>query len=467
MNSVSGTAPSPPVPARAEDRRLKMLGLTLILIAVGAMVWLSSWVQWPIAPVRFAGLALGSVLLVNLLAIGLLVTAAGCAKTHTAGPPERRRWALLLRLTLANILAPALLFAMITDDPTADAEFKRQGWDTALSVVLMVLVVVAWRLWRRSRQYGAIDADEAMRRDPRPPVLYLRSFADDGEALFGEPSKWLRRGANLAAPVNAEQEIADILDAIGPVVAIGKPGEPLPELGAARLYVADDQWQAKVGELMRKARLVVLRVGSTPGLLWEIEQALERLPRQRVVFALLGGSVVAPAVLARLAPVLGPSFEAALPEALPARWTGGLYRDPRRRIGGLVCFAADGSAHAVAVRRWPLQWQDFGFMLLARGQAAPLRRAWREVFSRLGLGTRDAARSRGLAVTLALVFGWFGAHWFYLGRRRRGIVYLLMLPLFLAPMFLAFFDAYRFLWVDRGEFDTRFSAPRVAAAPGA
>ena len=455
------------MPARAESRRLKMLGLTLIVAATGAAVWLSSWVQWPIAPARFAGLALGSVLLVNLLAIGLLVTAAGCGKTHSASAPERRRWALLLRLTLANILAPALLYAIVTDDPTADAEIKRQGWDTALSVVIFVLVVVAWRVWRRSRQYSAVDADEAMRRDPRAPVLYLRSFADDGQALLGEHSKWLRRGANLAAPVNAEQEIADILDAIGPVVAIGKPGEPLPELGAARLYVTDDQWQAKVGELMRMARLVVLRVGSTPGLLWEIEQALEHLPRQRVVFALLGGSVVAPALLARLAPVLGPSFEAALPEASPAAWSRALYRDPRRRIGGLVFFAADGSAHAVAVRRWPLQWQDFGFMLLARSQAAPLRRAWREVFGRLGLGARDMARSRGLAVTLALVFGWFGAHWFYLGQRRRGIVYLLMLPLLLAPLFLGFFDAYRFLWVDRAEFETRFAAPRLAAAAGA
>ena len=103
-------------------------------------------------------------------------------------------------------------------------------------------------------------------------------------------------------------------------------------------------------------------------------------------------------------------------------------------------------------------------MLMARGQAAPLRWAWREVSARLGLGSPDAARLRGVAVTLALVFGGFGAQWFYLGRRRRGVVYVLMLPLFLAPVFLGFFDAYRFLWVDRAEFDTRFSAPRDAGA---
>lgn len=441
-----------------------MLGLTLIVLAGACMAWLSNEVQWPIAPARFAGLALGSVLAVNLFAVGLLVTAAGCGKTHSASAPQRRRSALLLRLTLANVLAPAVLYAMITSDPAVDAEFKRQGWDTALSVVLFVLVVVAWRLWRRSRQYGALGADEAMRRDPRPPVLYLRSFADDGEALLGAPSAWMRRGANLAAPVNAEQEMAEILDAVGPVVAIGKPGEPLPELGAARLYIADDQWQAKVQELMRMASLVVLRVGSSPGLLWEIEQSLAHLPRQRLVFALLGGSVVAPALMARLAPVLGPSFEDALPQALPTRWTLRLYRDPRRRIGGLVCFAADGSAHAVAVRRWPPQWQDFGFMLMARGQAAPLRRAWREVFARLGLGLGDAARSRGVAVTLALVFGWAGAHWFYLGKHRRGIVYVLTLPLLMAPLFLGFVDAYRFLWVERPEFDARFSALRSTSA---
>jgi TM2 domain-containing membrane protein YozV len=91
-----------------------------------------------------------------------------------------------------------------------------------------------------------------------------------------------------------------------------------------------------------------------------------------------------------------------------------------------------------------------------------LRRAWREVFAQLGggLGVSEGGRSRALAVMLALVVGWTGAHWFYLGRTRRGVVYVLTIPLLLAPLFLGIVDAFRFLWVDRAGFDARFSAVR-------
>ena len=45
-----------------------------------------------------------------------------------------------------------------------------------------------------------------------------------------------------------EQELAVLMGRLGPVVAIGKPGERLPELGAARLYVADDRTVQIAGE---------------------------------------------------------------------------------------------------------------------------------------------------------------------------------------------------------------------------
>ena len=62
------------------------------------------------------------------------------------------------------------------------------------------------------------------------------------------------------------------------------PGSRLPELGAARLYPRDDEWRATVSELMRRARLVVIRTGTTPGLQWEIEHAKRLVPPERLVF---------------------------------------------------------------------------------------------------------------------------------------------------------------------------------------
>lgn len=442
-----------------------MIGLTLVVASAFAMTWLSSWLgaEWPIARARFAGLAVGTLVVVNLFAAGLLVVDAGCGTRHPVIAPQRRRAAMLLRIVLANVLAPALLIGVITSDPAGEAGFKAQGWDTALSLVIAVFLVLAWRLWRRSRQYDAIDATEAMRLDPRPPVLYLRSFADDGAVLLGDASSLARRSAALIAPTDPEQEMSMILGAIGPVIAIGKPGEPLPELGAARLYVSNDAWQAKVCELMRMARLVVLRIGASPGLLWEIEQALAIVPHQRLVFAMLGGTALAPELQQRLAPTLGASATAALPEARPKEWMRFLYRDPRRRIGGLVAFDAEGHPFAVPVRGWPLQWRDFGYALVMRWQAGPLLRAWSTTFMRLGLAAGANRRSRGVAVTLALTFGWFGAHWFYLGQRRRGVVCALAFPL-MVPLFLGFVDAYRFLWLDRAAFEARFSALSDPAA---
>jgi len=65
-----------------------------------------------------------------------------------------------------------------------------------------------------------------------------------------------------------------------------------------------------------------------------------------------------------------------------------------------------------------------------------------------------------------MFFCWCGAHWLYLGRPKRAVVYLLTLPLLLAPLFLGLLDAFRFLWVDRAGFDALFAAPRGAVAPG-
>jgi hypothetical protein len=42
-----------------------------------------------------------------------------------------------------------------------------------------------------------------------------------------------------------------------------------PELGAARLYVSHDEWRETVENLIVRARLVLIRTGSTPNLWWE------------------------------------------------------------------------------------------------------------------------------------------------------------------------------------------------------
>ena len=81
-----------------------------------------------------------------------------------------------------------------------------------------------------------------------------------------------------------EEKLAAAMRHVGPFVAIGRPGETLPELGAARMYVSDDHWQDEIVALMERARIVLLRIGDTPGFWWEVQQVLERVEIDRVVF---------------------------------------------------------------------------------------------------------------------------------------------------------------------------------------
>jgi hypothetical protein len=456
-----------------EDRRLKAVGLGL-LAAAAVLLWIATQ-RTDLA----TALALDSVVVLGILVIasanlvvaGLVVTGLGCGMPRPWGSP-RGRQALLLQVVIANVLAPVLLFAMLSDAIDRAAVYGDLDFATGVaSVAGYAFALLAWRLLRRARRLEAVDADRAMVLDPRPPVLYLRSFADDDQALIDdEGSALARRSMQLLRPPSPEEELAAFLRRLGPVVAIGKPGEPLPELGAARLYVAHDAWQAKVRSLMAQAGLVVVRVGTSPGVLWEIEQALAHVPRPRLVFTLLGTSrqgALAPAIVERLAPVLGEGLERARPEAPRRGWTTWLYRDPRRRMGGLIGFGTDGAVRTVAVSAWPLSLRDLPFLVLVRPSAAPLRRAWRSLLRAIDFPPASPApRSRATAVLLAVFLGWAGAQWFYLGRRGRGWLYVAAFPLVVVAMPLSLADALRFVWADQAAFAARWGTA-VRTARGA
>jgi hypothetical protein len=70
------------------------------------------------------------------------------------------------------------------------------------------------------------------------------------------------------------------------VVAVGRPGRSLASLGAAREYLPDDRWREDVAERMAAACAIVMTIGETDGLRWEIEQvaAAEFIGRTIFVF---------------------------------------------------------------------------------------------------------------------------------------------------------------------------------------
>jgi len=159
----------------------------------------------------------------------------------------------------------------ITEPPVA-LLLEAAGLPDWLALLLMVVCLMGWvgvvvGGLGRLRRHLAESSVEAQRRDTRPPVLLLRSFADDAVTVFPSLGLFLTKTGNTLEHVLEEK-----LRAYGPVIAIGRPGEHLPPLGAAREYVAGETWRERIGELIGQARLVVVVMGASEGLVFEYDQ---------------------------------------------------------------------------------------------------------------------------------------------------------------------------------------------------
>ena len=166
------------------------------------------------------------------------------------------------------------------------AQLKDYAWlPVGWLVVLTTLAVtspLAIRAVRGGRQFFSRNAQQALRADRRRPVLYLRSFALD-DTLMRRLSL-ASRILSLAVPsLTLEERVVKILGRLGPVIAIGRPGENLPALGAARFYVSNERWNQKVAEIVSVAQLVIWASGTTEGLRWELSHLLKMLDPGRLL----------------------------------------------------------------------------------------------------------------------------------------------------------------------------------------
>lgn len=161
-------------------------------------------------------------------------------------------------------------------------------WFAGHFLLFVFIVAVLSRIrnyfLRQAWQSGARSAEDELRQlGSRRPILYLRSFALDKR--LGRPT-WMERYLGARPFANTEQRLTASLKKLGPVIAIGRPGEKLPPLGAARFYVADDRWQQKVDDVQKVAQIVLWATGTTAGLKWEIEHLVQNTkPRRLIVWA--------------------------------------------------------------------------------------------------------------------------------------------------------------------------------------
>lgn len=148
-----------------------------------------------------------------------------------------------------------------------------------LFLVISLLALSPWSIRRIAlgRRMRAPRAFDLLQRQSGLPVLLLRSF-DDDDLIDASYS-----ATNQTVPARTEERLVAALKGLGPTIALGRPGEPQPMLGAARLYVEDEDWQRAVLHFMDRAVAVVAVVGPTEGLWWEIGAAIKHVPPQRLL----------------------------------------------------------------------------------------------------------------------------------------------------------------------------------------
>jgi hypothetical protein len=158
--------------------------------------------------------------------------------------------------------------------------------------------MLAFFLLIRARRYFQVNADSLLAVDQRPPILFLRSFADDEKVIFTSSEK-------AFLDFSLETRLSNHFYYFGPFIAIGSPQEKLPEPGAARVLLSDSDWQPRVLQWMYQASLILMYSGKTHWVNWELSQviAAQRVPNLILMIPEIKGwrrSVRARDVAARL-----------------------------------------------------------------------------------------------------------------------------------------------------------------------
>lgn len=154
------------------------------------------------------------------------------------------------------------------------------------------------------------SADELLRRDRRRPILYLRSFAKEqakagwrrwtatvrrcleapegyylfstvpGDMSYGGRARVMGVLHTMRSRFDEQMIFADAISEVGPYIALGRPGEHLNnmDLGAAKKYVSDDEWQPTVLQWLSQCAAVVLDAADSEGLAWEIREVVRIVP---------------------------------------------------------------------------------------------------------------------------------------------------------------------------------------------
>jgi hypothetical protein len=442
-------------------------------MAIGAAAALGVYLQgqipdtlWATIQARYAaggtslGLFLGlGAIAINLFIAGTLAIVTGARKLSLANARTRKGAAIMWSG------AEALTLAVLVGQFPSGRNDVFVEWVDATGPVAFALVALGVVLVRTGWKYDVRGARDVLASDTRPPVIYLRSFRDDVRSPIGGGFGIWLKVVTWFLPVSFEQELAAIMNRLGPFVAVGKPGERLPELGANRFYFRDDEWQTRVAELVQQARLTVILYGGTSNLWWEIDHVLGSVSPDRVVLVIPERGKRTRSMEEQLEQRLGYPGALVVHDQEKQSPMAALFFGSDRTIGKIVYFSRDGRPHVQ-----PLVYLRNARPVIAMlrrpfsAYGAPMETSFETVFTALNLPWTPAGPSRIVAIVLAATFGIFGLHHLYLGDRRRALKHLVFFWTILPPVALALRDAVRLVLMEQAEFEHKYWQPAATPA---
>lgn len=255
--------------ARSRTLGLFQLAIVLWALRLTEVVALGTWGE----VAAIIGAYLGSSMMIRWLTAGQL-------RTHSAR--HYRGWALAVLMAGAAVsggivLLAVWIFGVATGAQAGGAAPGVTDWQVqaassasqTLGVAVLLGAFAPLALARRIAQRGLEFADD------RAPVLLLRSFADDGLRMRSRHLDRVGLIDRLALRrwERFEEVTGAALSRLGPLVAVGTPGERLPpELGAARVQFSHSEWQAGVARLTEQSTMIAMTLGRSEGLVWEMRR---------------------------------------------------------------------------------------------------------------------------------------------------------------------------------------------------
>lgn len=170
-----------------------------------------------------------------------------------------------------------------------------------LSIFQPIMSLAGWLLFALSFLFARLGARYATRKpledlsENETFTLYLRSFVDDDVQVLRDnllfrvwiTDPWF----DVFRKVRFEQVITAAVWPFCKCLALSRPGESLPQLGALRIGPSAENWQLRIQNLISRAASVLVTVGFTSGLKWEFQRLAESVDLAKVSLVFLPDSI--------------------------------------------------------------------------------------------------------------------------------------------------------------------------------